>query len=68
MTKEPGEGQKTDLGATAVEAGAPSESTGAETHAQLAAQVERVRNDEDFIRRVRTIIARDHELLDRLAE
>ena len=34
----------------------------------LAAQVDRVRNDKDFTERLRAIIARDKELLDRLAE
>ncbi len=33
----------------------------------LADKVERVRRDEDFVRRAREIIARDKELLDRLA-
>ncbi len=34
----------------------------------LAAQVERVRSNKDFTERLRAIIARDKELLDRLAE
>jgi hypothetical protein len=33
----------------------------------LLADVERVRADEDFIRRVRVLLDRDGELLDRLA-
>jgi hypothetical protein len=34
----------------------------------LLADVERVRADEDFMRRVGVLLARDRELLDRLAE
>ena len=34
----------------------------------LLADVERVRADEDFMRRVRALVERDRELLERLAE
>ena len=34
----------------------------------LVADVERVRADEDFMRRVRVLLDRDRELLERLAE
>lgn len=33
----------------------------------LAAEIERVRADKDFTKRARTLLARDQELLDRLA-
>ena len=33
----------------------------------LADKIEQVRRDEDFVRRAREVIARDKELLDRLA-
>ncbi len=34
----------------------------------LAAEIERVRQDQDFIERLRAMTARDGEILDRLAE
>lgn len=34
----------------------------------LAAEVERVRNDEEFMSRLRGLVARDKEILDQLAE
>jgi predicted transcriptional regulator len=34
----------------------------------LSAEIERVRNDDDFTARARTLLERDREILDRLAQ
>lgn len=41
---------------------------GREVDDELAAEIERVRADEDFTRRAELLIARDDELINRLAE